>query len=122
MNYLTHWLTLWPTSDKPEALFAPDRGVLWRNEWEPCHDHLEGLMAICKRCMPVNEWEGKARWEKYYNQLSEYMKPADRKILAEMIKAGTWSGRIVQTVKKPVAETPIFAAIENEKQLTIFNK
>ena len=50
------------------------------------------------------------------------MTNTDKKQLAEMIKAGTWSGRIVQTVKKPVAETPIFAAIENEKQLTIFSK
>jgi len=73
MSYLTHWTNLWPTPDKPQTLFAPERGVLWRNEWEPCHDHLTGIAAICERCMPP-EWEGRKRWEEYLSQLTSYMK------------------------------------------------
>jgi hypothetical protein len=73
MSYLKHWTNLWPTPDKPTPLWKPERGILWRNEWEPCHDHLEGLQAICERCMPP-VWEGRERWEEYLSQLTSYMK------------------------------------------------
>lgn len=73
MSYLTHWCNLWPTPDKPTLHFKPERGVLWRHEWEPCHDHLEGLRAICERCMP-QPWEGLERWEKYLKSLNDYTK------------------------------------------------
>jgi hypothetical protein len=49
------------------------------------------------------------------------MKKADKAALIEAYRAKTWSGQIIQTRKKPVADTPIFKAMEQEKQLSIFN-
>jgi alpha-D-ribose 1-methylphosphonate 5-triphosphate synthase subunit PhnG len=49
------------------------------------------------------------------------MKKADKAALIEAYRAKTWSGQIIQTRKKPVADTPIFKAMEQEKQLEIFN-
>jgi hypothetical protein len=49
------------------------------------------------------------------------MKVADKAALIEAYRAKTWSGQIIQTRKKPVADTPIFKAMEEEKQLSIFN-
>jgi hypothetical protein len=49
------------------------------------------------------------------------MKTADKAALIEAYKAKTWSGQIIQTRKKPVADTPIFKAMEEKKQLSIFN-
>jgi len=51
----------------------------------------------------------------------ERMKKADKAALIEAYRAKTWSGQIIQTRKKPVADTPIFKAMEEEKQLEIFN-
>jgi hypothetical protein len=73
MSYIKHWTNLWPTPDKPVTLWQPERGVLWRNEWEPCHDHLIGLAAICERSLPP-VWEGRARWEQYLKTLTDYIK------------------------------------------------
>jgi len=73
MSYIKFWTDLWPTPDKPTPLFKPERGVLWRDEWEPCHDHLNGLAAICERSLPP-VWEGRARWEEYLEKLKQYMK------------------------------------------------
>ena len=49
------------------------------------------------------------------------MKPATIQALKEAYTAGKFSGRIIQTKRKPVADTPIFQAVEEEKQLSIFN-
>jgi hypothetical protein len=49
------------------------------------------------------------------------MKVADKAALIEAYRAKTWSGQIIQTRKKPVADTPIFKAMEEKKQLSIFN-
>lgn len=72
MSYIQHWIKLWPTADKPVALWKPERGVLWGSEWEACHDHLSGLLAISERCTPP-EWEGQGRWIEYRIQLLAYM-------------------------------------------------
>jgi len=43
-------------------------------------------------------------------------------ILQEMLKSGHWSGNVGKMTegKKLVADTPIFSALEAEKQLSIF--
>lgn len=43
-------------------------------------------------------------------------------ILQDMLKSGHWSGNVGKLTegKKLVADTPIFAALEAEKQLSIF--
>jgi len=50
------------------------------------------------------------------------MKPkltqSEKKALAEMVKAGTWSGKVVQTKRKPTSDLPIFKQTDN--QLTLF--
>ena len=73
MNYLTHWLKLWPTPDKPTLIWTPESGVLWRNFYEPCRDHLVGLKLLCESQTPQNDWEGRARWVKYQENLSTYL-------------------------------------------------
>lgn len=50
------------------------------------------------------------------------MKAADKAALIEAYKAKTWSGQIIQTRKKPVADTPIFKAMEEKKQLNLFTE
>ena len=68
MSYLQHFKKHWPTQDKPEFLWTPERGVLWRNEFIECHDHLQGLLEL------ASKWEGFKLWEKYLNNLKQYMK------------------------------------------------
>jgi hypothetical protein len=66
MNYLQYFLSLWPSTDKPTLLWGADRGVLWRNNYEPCHDHLKGLAAI------ASQWKGIQIWEQYLHKLKTY--------------------------------------------------
>jgi hypothetical protein len=49
------------------------------------------------------------------------MKKHHLQALREAYTAGKFSGRIIQTKRKPVADTPIFKAMEEKKQLSIFN-
>ena len=43
---------------------------------------------------------------------------AEKKTLSEMVKAGTWSGKVVLTKRKPLTDLPIFKQTDN--QLTLF--
>jgi hypothetical protein len=49
------------------------------------------------------------------------MKKHHIQALREAYNAGKFSGRIIQTKRKNTATTPIFKAMEEEKQLSIFN-
>lgn len=66
MNYLQHWTNLWPSPDKPTLLWGAERGVLWRNNYEPCHDHLQGLIVIAEK------WAGIQIWDIYLSKIKTY--------------------------------------------------
>jgi hypothetical protein len=50
------------------------------------------------------------------------MKKHHIQALREAYTAGKFSGRIIQTKRKNTADTPIFKAVEEEKQLNLFTE